>query len=380
MDRATLEALDRDALVAQAETAGVVRARVLTRPELIDEILQREPGRSSEDVRRSRGFLGLARDLLARIVERGLHLPDAADRIRGTAVPPVPRTAPSALPTVTLAEIYATQGHKQKAVETLAQVLAAEPEHGAARALLSKLEVGAVGKDAPVMPPETEETMGSSYMEGASDGAAVEPATMLDAEPLPERYDTDECIAMGVDPTTLYVYWEIRDDTFEHLRTRMPDGRVNLRVLVVSPNWDGPRAAARDIEVSSAVGDWFVRELPEGAVIRASVGWLSGDGVFVSAAHSRGVEPSRQEAAAPQLAQWLARWAPEASYPAGASEPEATKLARALARIEARRAAMEQAALEEGGEQEAFVAARRRRLGGSSEGMLRRPAPTSSWS
>ncbi len=345
-DRSVLEAMDRDALIARAETDGVSRARVLTRPELIDEILRREPGRSTDDVRRARGFLGLARDLLARVIERGLHLADAADRIRGVA-PAAPRPVPSALPTVTLAEIYATQGHKQKAVDTLTQVLTSEPDHGAARALLEKLQAGKMAvPDQPVLPPESDEsnsneesvdTMGSSHMEQRT-GAMPEPATMLDAEPLPAQYDVDECIAINVDPTTLYVYWEIKADTFAHLNARMPHGKISLRVLVMMPTWDGPRAYNQDIEVHTPVGDWFVRDLPEGAVVRAAVGWQSAEGVFVSAAHSRGVEPSRRDRS-PVVAQWLARWTPEATLSVGPAEPEAQRLARALARIEARRVA-----------------------------------------
>jgi hypothetical protein len=63
--RNDLESLDRESLIARAETAGVNRARVLTRPELVDEILVRQ-NRDPETTRRMRGLLGRARDLLAR--------------------------------------------------------------------------------------------------------------------------------------------------------------------------------------------------------------------------------------------------------------------------------------------------------------------------
>ena len=39
--RTELERLDRDTLIARAEQSGVTRARILTRPELIDELLSR---------------------------------------------------------------------------------------------------------------------------------------------------------------------------------------------------------------------------------------------------------------------------------------------------------------------------------------------------
>ena len=159
MDRGQLEALDRESLVARATAAGIRRARILTRPELIDELLRLDPNIDEAALKKSRGFFGRARDLLSRVVERGLHLPDAADRLRAaltTPLPDVPRPEPQAVPTVTLAEIYAAQGHKQRAIETLERVLEREPEHGAARALLEKLtDAGYVAPKEP-LPPEPE--------------------------------------------------------------------------------------------------------------------------------------------------------------------------------------------------------------------------------
>ena len=160
MDRGELEGLDRESLVVRAQAAGIRRARILTRPELIDELLRLDPAADDAQLRKSRGFFGRARDLVARVVERGLHLPDAADRIRTLAMGPltlsVPRTEPQAMPTVTLAEIYAAQGHSKRAIETLRRVLEREPEHAAARALLARLEDNGYVAPPPPLPPEPE--------------------------------------------------------------------------------------------------------------------------------------------------------------------------------------------------------------------------------
>ena len=163
MDRGELEGLGREALVVQAQAAGIRRARILTRPELVDELLRLDPNVTAAQLRKSRGFFGKARDLVARVVERGLHLPDAADRIRTLSLgnpPPddsrVPRNEPQAMPTVTLAEIYAAQGHRARAIETLRRVLEREPEHSAARALLARLEDSAYVAPPPPLPPEPE--------------------------------------------------------------------------------------------------------------------------------------------------------------------------------------------------------------------------------
>jgi hypothetical protein len=47
MNRIELERLDRDSLIARAEQQGVTRARILTRPELIDELLVKATGRTT---------------------------------------------------------------------------------------------------------------------------------------------------------------------------------------------------------------------------------------------------------------------------------------------------------------------------------------------
>jgi hypothetical protein len=160
MDRGELEGLDRESLVVKAQAAGIRRARILTRPELIDELLRLDPDADDAQLRKSRGFFGRARDLVARVVERGLHLPDAAERIRTLALGTVPtsvvRSEPQAMPTVTLAEIYAAQGHRGRAIETLRRVLEREPDHGAARTLLARLEDDGYVAPPPPLPPEPE--------------------------------------------------------------------------------------------------------------------------------------------------------------------------------------------------------------------------------
>lgn len=99
MRRQNLEGLNREQLIAEAERLGVPRPRVLTQPELYDEIISRSTKNERERAR-ARGWLGRARDLLAKVVEKGLHLPDAARAIRSTGEdrswpapppPPLPR-------------------------------------------------------------------------------------------------------------------------------------------------------------------------------------------------------------------------------------------------------------------------------------------------
>jgi len=336
MNRAELERLDRDALIAHAEAAGVTRARILTRPELVDELLIR--GATDQATReRSRGLFGRARDLLARVVERGLHLPDAADRIRAIGSPVVQLSAPAALPTLTLAEIYAAQGHRSRAVETLEGVLSREPEHDAALALIARLRDTSYPVQPPRMPPEKEdERIGGGSSEAAQEGPPAvaqpaEPMHMMDDSPLPTHYDVDECVAIPVDPNTLYVYWEVRRLTLEYLRARQPGGTIDLRVVVIEPTWDGPKTSVRDYDGQPELSDLFVDDLRPGCVVRVAIGYLHA-GAFVSVAHSPALETARGAPTA-LVADALVRWTPQGAIPVAKDDPDAASIERAVERV-----------------------------------------------
>ncbi len=171
--RVELEGMGREALIGLAASMGVANARALPRADLADEILLRSGG----EARVSRGLFGLARDLLSRVVERGLHLPNAAaladaaaavprravvyarvtpspsegstELAEGdvsTSAPPPPEEMPGTpaperneIATVTLASIYASQGHVDLALATVEKVLSAKPDDGAARSLRAHL-------------------------------------------------------------------------------------------------------------------------------------------------------------------------------------------------------------------------------------------------
>jgi hypothetical protein len=334
MNRAELERLDRDALIARAEDAGVTRARILTRPELVDELLLRT---NVDPVakQKARGFFGVARDLLARVVERGLNLPDAADRIRTLGGPlPSRRSAPSALPTVTLAEIYATQGHRDRAIETLEGVLARESDHAAARSLLGQLRDERYPVPEPRLPPEDDEPPPvdppdeDDDVDGTRETLAPEPMHMLDDAPLPPLYDVDECVAIPVDPRTLYVYWEVRGATLDHARATHPAGALALRLFIVVPSWDGPESSTRDYDVTLPLGDFFARDLPPGAVVRVALGWKSG-GAFVPLAHSPALE-TPADGPSPLVADVLVRWTPQGPVPVRPGDRDAAAIGRAL--------------------------------------------------
>lgn len=383
MDRGELEGLDREALVVKAQAAGIRRARILTRPELIDELLRLDPNVSASQLRKSRGFFGKARDLVARVVERGLHLPDAAERIRtlslgaeATSESRVPRGEPQAMPTVTLAEIYAAQGHRARAIETLRRVLEREPEHAAARTLLARLEDEAYVPPPPPLPPEPEIepelageededgealTVETPFATGAilgpsdpngeaefhlappsddvdvdveadtdvfaivpeADVAAV--AKTLEIAPVIEATQADECLAIPLERDDaggrMYVRWSVSWSTIGALLGAMPSGRFVVRAHVVTPSWDAPTAETRDLIIDPDLEQVTLVGLAEPSVVRVAVGWLDGSR-FVPLAHSPALEMTPNRG--------LVIWTPRGVVPVDMGDPRAASIARAV--------------------------------------------------
>lgn len=307
--RETLESLTKDDLVTRAEALGIDGARKFTRVELVDEII-RASGATD------RGLLGRARDLLRGVVEKGLTRSSPPPRANGEhASPPsqpekVDVTPAPPVPTVTLAEIYVAQGHVARARAILREVLRTDAHDAEARALLDQLE-----REKPSAPEDDPYARVGIEPEAFIEPEAAIPEavpSMLDDAPFPARYDVDECVAMAVDPTTVYVYWEARRATVQRAqrvlaRAGDASARAVLRVLVVEPHERGPRVSTRDFEiVDLELGEWFVRELPPSSIVRAAIGLLQGER-FLPLAHTPDVEapvsaPSR--AIASEYVEW----------------------------------------------------------------------------
>lgn len=194
-DPAELDTLSREDLILRARARGVERPEQMTRVELRDEIVRRsEP--DLERQRRSRGWLGVARDLLASVVESGLNLPDAAAAIRGDGKGEHDFQGPPPVATVTLAEIYAAQGHYEQALRMLEEVIEREPEHATARTLRERIaEERDLGpgrrrkvvetKAETIVTPQPPRVALAPEPEAAAVSAAPEPARTLVAEPAP---------------------------------------------------------------------------------------------------------------------------------------------------------------------------------------------------
>jgi hypothetical protein len=327
MPTGDLRKLSRRELVERATGLGVDRAATMTKTELVEAIRRVEEPNTG---RTPRTWFGRARDLVARVVEQGLHLPDAAKVLRGAA--DKTPAGPPPLPTVTLAEIYAAQGYNKRALGVVDAVLERVPDHAEALALRKRL-LGAVdggvsseeAKDAPPAEPAPAEPAPAEPAPAEPAPAEPAPAEPAPAEPAPaepapaepapaaaepapaepataepataepataaEPATTapsaepggaagslprwDDVVALATDPRTVYVYWEVRAVSFARARWKAPAGQLVLRVLSLVPGFGD--AARRDIPIDELVGDTFVTGLSSGSEVRVAIGWASDD-------------------------------------------------------------------------------------------------------
>src|SRR5262249_16243980 len=137
---------------------------------------------------------------------------------------------PGPLPTVTLAEIYSAQGHFDRALAVLDELLQREPDHQEAQALRARLLEHTKGRfpaaaspdaatsanhpkkgDAPQSEVRADEPSQRSRGTVEVDSAPVPNLVPTSEEPsssaplaLPDRYDVDEIVALAVDPTSIF--------------------------------------------------------------------------------------------------------------------------------------------------------------------------------
>lgn len=199
-----LEHRSRYELVEEARALGVERPERMTMQELKDEILRLTL--SEEEQVGARGLFGVARAMLASVVEAGLKMPDAAKVIRGDVTLDLPVRSRSPVATVTLAEIYAAQGHRARALAVLDEVLAVEPDHEEARRIQRELTspdtsaVDAASGRPTAAPPHPEESRLRRSGTPSEIGAPAAPAAGQ-AEP-PSEFPSTEYVPIEVVETT----------------------------------------------------------------------------------------------------------------------------------------------------------------------------------
>ena len=147
------------------------------------------------------------------------------------------------LASMTLARLYAQQGHPQRAIDVLRQVIASDSTNTAAPTMLGEL---------------------ASQLDGAA-GENV-------------------CVATAGDDGAVLVHWRCADDTARRA-SGADAAELVVRAVVITPTWDGPKVDVRDATVSSTAGEMTLLALGQFDLVRVAVGVMT-EGDFAPLAHT----------------------------------------------------------------------------------------------
>ena len=121
----------------------------------------------------------------------------------------------------------------------------------------------------------------SKFAKGVEfDGKSNHEDIYFDKAPLPAAYFVDEIVLMPKNPTTLFIYWEIRDDTFERLASN--NGVIDN--IVIKLYKDGYEY--RKIIRHERIGSHYITEIDVNQNYEASIGYEDAYGNFSEVAHS----------------------------------------------------------------------------------------------
>jgi hypothetical protein len=189
----SLNSIPRHELLAVALELGIPDPQQLDDSALSEAVQNASAGAAPPQIPEKLSWLGVAKFLVANVVEQGLNLPEAAKVLRRISDRPPPKERPP-LPTVTLAQIYLAQGHKARARNTLELVVQRQPDNTKARRLLDELaadpslDASSAGQGTPaaaaseIRPPAPPTNEAS---EGASPSSAPIAAASPKDAPLP---------------------------------------------------------------------------------------------------------------------------------------------------------------------------------------------------
>ena len=121
----------------------------------------------------------------------------------------------------------------------------------------------------------------SKFAKGADyDGKSKQEDIYFDKAYLPNSYFVDEVVLMPKNPTTLFVYWEIRDDTFE----RLSKNNHIIDNIVIKLMKDGYEY--KKIIRHERIGSHYITEVDASQSYEVLIGYEDQYGNFSEVAHS----------------------------------------------------------------------------------------------
>ncbi len=114
----------------------------------------------------------------------------------------------------------------------------------------------------------------------------------VEAVEVPEKYGIDRIVTLVRDPSWIFSYWEITDETIEELKKRLGDNWHDSRFVLRVFDRSSDEGHYFDIELNNGARNWYINVQPE-RKYQVAIGAIDPDGNFNQIAISNMVETPR---------------------------------------------------------------------------------------
>lgn len=125
-------------------------------------------------------------------------------------------------------------------------------------------------------------------------------------EELPSEYGKDRVVLLVVDPSFVFTYWEVCNESFaEATRHVGHDGKLTLRFYDVSTTYSPEKSNYWDVEIFDRLGNWYLKLTHPEQNLCLDIGVKNGQGHFYRIARSNLVKLPQQSLAKPGPIKWM---------------------------------------------------------------------------
>ncbi len=136
--------------------------------------------------------------------------------------------------------------------------------------------------------------------EDTTESPKIESKYIKEEYPIPERYNINKVVLLPVDPSKHFVYWEIKDETLEDLKSKYSEVSFTIKLYE-------NREEALTIEINSAVGSYYIHYHAPFEKLYVVLGAVA-DGTFIPLVSSKEIYvPSDEISEIPQEEIWMTK-------------------------------------------------------------------------
>jgi hypothetical protein len=122
---------------------------------------------------------------------------------------------------------------------------------------------------------------------------------------IPSEYGKDSVVLLVVDPSFVFTYWEVRNESLEEASRHVGKGKLTLRFYDVGTSPTPEHGHFWDVEIFDRLGNWYLKLAHPEQNLCLDIGVKNSQGDFYRIARSNLVKLPQQSLAKPGPIKWM---------------------------------------------------------------------------